>query len=626
VVPEAGGCGPLTPVINNLLDLPSPSGANETVPPFPAPVVASSPVVGRGTVSPMSGEPAAPAGRSLSEERLGRLAEVGRGLVSELDLELVIPRLLQGACELTGARYAALGIVDHERRELARFIPHGIGADAWAALGELPRGRGVLGVLLADPSPLRLDDLTSHPRSFGFPPGHPPMRSFLGVPILIGGEAFANLYLTDLGRGSFDQADEDAAVILAEWAGIAIENARRYSGVQDRRRELERAVSGLEATTEVIRAVGGETDLDRVLGTVVKRARALVEARSLVIMLEDRDELEVAATAGEFARDPRGERLTIGWTTWGSVLRGPRPERVRDVRSRLGMSPEALGVRARAALLVPLRFRGETLGVIAAFDRLAADPEFDAEDERLMVAFAASAATAVATAQTAEEERLRHSIDASERERRRWARELHDETLQGLGALRVMLASAARTGTAEDLKQTVQRTVDQLGEEIAALRGLITELRPAALDALGLGAAVEGLCEHHVTVSGLDIDDDVDLALAAGERPLDPELESALYRVIQEALTNVAKHARAEQVELVLRRDGDHIDLLVRDDGVGFDPARRHAGFGLLGMRERIGLVEGELEIISEPGSGTLVQARVPVERAAAEHQRRRSA
>jgi signal transduction histidine kinase len=557
-------------------------------------------------------------GRSVDEHRLRRLMEVGRSLVSQLDVEALLHELLEVACELTGARYAAIGILDHERQGLERFLTRGIDDETRAAIGDLPLGRGVLGLLIDDPHPLRLADVESHPRSFGFPPGHPPMRTFLGVPIMIRGEAFGNLYLTERGSGAFDEGDEESAVVLAEWAAIAIENARLYAGVQDRRRELERAVSGLEATTEVARAVGGETDLERMLETIVKRARALVEARSLVILLEDRDELEVVATAGEFTRDVRGERLTIGWTTWGGILRGLRPERLPDVRNRLGISPSELGVRASAALLVPLSFRGRALGVIAAFDRLDGGPEFDQEDERLMLAFAASAATAVATAQSVAEERLRHSIDASEGERRRWARELHDETLQGLGALRVVLASAARTGSPADLNAAVEKAVDQLTEEISSLRALIAELRPAALDELGLGAAIESLIEHHATVTGLEIEADVSLA-GGGEHEgpsLGPELESTLYRVVQEALTNVSKHARAERVELVLRQNDTRIDVLVRDDGVGFDPQARHAGFGLVGMRERIELAGGELGVTSEPGAGAELRAGVPVQRA----------
>ena len=558
---------------------------------------------------PESGE----IGRSLDERRLRRLIAVGRTLVSQLDLETVLGEVLEVARELTGARYAALGILDDQRTGLERFLASGIDDETRERIGELPRGRGVLGLLIEDPNPLRLDDVGSHPRSFGFPPGHPPMRSFLGLPIMIRGEAYGNLYLAEKDGGHFEEADEDAALVLAEWAAIAIVNARLYSSSEERRRQLERAVGRLEATAEIARAVGGETNLDRVLETIVKRARALVEARSVVILLEDQDELEVVATAGEFEHDVRGERLAIGWTTWGGVLRGLRAERVADVRARLAISPRQLGIDARAALLVPLNFRGSALGVIAAFDRIATGgPEFDEEDERLLDAFAASAATAVSTAKSVAEERLRHSIDASERERQRWAHELHDDTLQALGAMRVVLSSAVRTGSPEIIRGTVERAVEELGEEIVALRGLISELRPAALDELGLGPAIEGLVEQQAAAGDLEIDADVSIGDGSPSSRLEPELESALYRVVQEALTNVVKHARAERVRLSLRETEDRIEILVRDDGHGFDTGHPKEGFGLVGMLERIELADGELQIRSQPGEGTEVRASVP--------------
>jgi signal transduction histidine kinase len=444
------------------------------------------------------------------------------------------------------------------------------------------------------------------------------MRSFLGLPILIRGEAYGNLYLTEKEGGEFEEADEEAALVLAEWAAIAIENARLYSSSEGRRRRLERAVSRLEATAEIARAVGGETNLERVLETIVKRARALVEARSLLILLEDHGELEVVATAGEFEREVRGERLAIGWTTWGAVLRGPRAERVADVRSRLGISPRELGVDATAALLVPLHFRGSTLGVIAAFDRIGTGtPAFDDEDERLLDSFAAIAATAVSTAKSVAQERLRHSMDASERERRRWARELHDDTLQALGAMRVVLSSALRTGSPEVLHDTVDRAVGQLGEGIVALRGLISELRPAALDELGLAAAIEGLLEQQAGAGELEIDAEVEIGGEEGnEERLEPELESALYRVVQEALTNVVKHAGAEKVRLLLRESEGRIEILVRDDGSGFQTSSPTDGFGLLGMRERVQLAGGQLDVRSRRGEGTELRGWVPARRA----------
>jgi len=553
----------------------------------------------------------------LDEARLQRLVEVGRSLVSELDLDAVLNRLLHIARELTGARYAALGILDDNREGLERFLYLGIDEGTRRVIGNLPRGRGVLGLLIENPEPLRLGQVGEHPRSYGFPPGHPPMGSFLGVPILIRGEGYGNLYLTEKAGEGFDEADEQAAVILADWASIAIENARLYTDVRHRGSELERAVRGLEATIEIARAVGGETDLERVLETIAKRARALVEARSVIILLEERGDLEVVITAGSLKRDVVGERLPLD-SPWGRVAREGRPDRLGAAGARLAVDPGELGSRAEAALLVPLLFRGRMLGLIVAFDRLSQGPEFDAEDERLLLSFAASAATAVATAQSVAEDRVRFSIEASERERSKWARELHDETLQGLGALRVTLSSALKAGAFDRLESAVELAVGQLADEIANLRSLITELRPGTLDELGLAVALQSLVEHHAATAGLDIDAHIGLRPEddGGERRLHPEVESSIYRVVQEALTNVGKHSRAERVELDVTEDGDKVSVRVRDDGVGFDASSPADGFGIHGMRERAALVDGTMSIASVPGSGTEVAFEIPVAQA----------
>jgi GAF domain-containing protein len=238
------------------------------------------------------------------------LLAAGRSLVADLDLESVLDRVLEVAREVTDARYAALGVLDEERRELERFLTVGIDEATHRAIGDLPRGRGVLGVLIEDPRPLRLESVGDDPRSYGFPPGHPPMERFLGVPVVIRGQAWGNLYLTDRTDGEpFSEADEEAATVLAEWAAIAIENARLYEGVARRREELERAVRRLEASTTIARAVGGETDLSRVLELIVKRGRALVDAQGVLILLREGPGLVVAATAGEVPAGLRGSRL-----------------------------------------------------------------------------------------------------------------------------------------------------------------------------------------------------------------------------------------------------------------------------------------------------------------------------
>ncbi|UGS34412.1 GAF domain-containing sensor histidine kinase [Capillimicrobium parvum] len=556
----------------------------------------------------------------LEEARLRRVVDVSRTVVSELDLETVLQRVLEEARELTGARYAALGILDEERRQLERFLTIGIDPEAHGAIGDLPRGRGVLGVLIRDPKPLRLDDVGEHARSYGFPLGHPPMGSFLGVPILVRGEAWGNLYLTDKqGAAGFDEADEEAIVLLAGWAGVAIDNARAYSNEHARRAELEHAVNAMEATAAIARAVGGETDLNRVLELVVKRARALVDARGMLILLAVGDELEVTAVAGRLAPDLPGTRVPLEGSVSGSVMSSGRSMRLHNLSEQLRFTL-ADRIDATTGLMVPLQFRGRRLGVLAAFDRGERE-EFTAEDEHLLESFAASAATAVATAQNVAAQGLRRSIEASERERQRWARELHDETLQSLAGLKVMLSGARRQQDPETVGRVLETAVDQIGDAIAALRRLITDLRPAALDEFGTAAALEGLVERVGQTSGLNINLHADLAYEQGraESRHPAVVEDAVYRIVQEALTNVVKHARATKVTVTVVED-EHgaIRLAVADDGVGIggtagdDARERHEGFGLVGMRERVDLVHGTLSV--EPGErgGTVVRAFLP--------------
>lgn len=552
--------------------------------------------------------------RALESHRLERLIEAGRGLVSMLDLESVLERLLHTARDVTGARYAALGILDERRESLERFLTVGVDDETRRRIGDLPTGRGVLGELIRDPRPLRVSDVGAHPASYGFPPGHPPMRTFLGVPIAIRGEAFGNLYLTEKQGGEeFDQADEDAVVILAGWAAVAIENARLYRDADERREELEVAVRRLRAATEIMRALDGETDIARVLELIVKRARALVDARWTAMLLVEGGELVVHETAGDLDQGLKGTRVPIEGSISGQVLQSLRPERVADVSSRVMVSRAELGLRAESALLVPLVFRSRALGILISADK-AGGPEFAAEDARLLESFAATAAVAVHTATSVAEDRLRHSIEASEQERRRWARELHDETLQALGGLQMLLSSALRGQDVERLRAAVRDAVEQVGLEIANLRSLIVELRPPALDEIGLVPAIETLAQRIASSEGLTVETNIALALEDSER-LAPDVESTVYRVVQEALTNVAKHAAASRLEIELLMEGDDVAVTVRDDGRGFDPDAPAAGFGLKGMQERIALVSGQVSIESGNDNGTVVWALIPARR-----------
>jgi signal transduction histidine kinase len=557
----------------------------------------------------------------LDEPRLRRLIDAGRWLlVAQRDVDAVLAQLLDVARAVTGARYAAVGVLDDSRLELERFVTAGIDDATHRQIGDLPRGRGILGLLIEDPRPLRLEHLGQHPHSCGFPGAHPRMETFLGVPVVIRDEVWGNLYMTEKEGGApFTDADEESIVILADWAAIAIDNARLYASVERRRDHLERAVRGLDTTVAIAQALGGETELDRILELIVKRARALVGARTLVIVLEQEGELVFTAGAGELPTGVHGQRMPIEGTVTGGVLRSQRAERLVDARSVLRSTQGLLGLDADTALLVPLAFRGRSVGVLAAFDHLGDEASFDDEDERLLGAFAASAATAVATGRSFEEQRLRQSIEASEHERRRWARELHDETLQSLAGLRVGLSAALR-GNEQELRAAVESAVENVVEEIANLRTLIVELRPAALDEYGAAAAIESLAERTAARQGIAVDVHADLDWERGDAPTrhTPELESTVYRLVQESLTNAVRHAGASRVRIDLTERDAFLDVAVSDDGRGFDPVARAAGFGLVGMRERVALAAGKLAIESAPG-GTTVRARLPVRRVAAE-------
>jgi len=546
---------------------------------------------------------------SEGEGILRRLLEVGRTLVCELDPEVVLDRILDEARDITGARYAALGVLNEERTELERFLTKGIDPVTHRAIGDLPRGRGVLGALIEDPRPLRLDDVDEHPQSYGFPAGHPSMHSFLGVPILIRGRAWGNLYLTEKDGGPFTAEDEEAALLLAQWAATAIENARLYESSERGRHEAERAVRSLEAARDIADAVGGIPDLERVLELIVKRGRALVEARTVLIMLRDGRDLEVAATAGHVS-GAKGRRLPLEGSTSGRVLERGRPERISDVTTQLRIAVQDLGVTgARTALLVPMLHHGAGVGVLAAFDRGDNGDEFSAADEQLLRTFAASAANAVVLNQSVTADRLRSAIVAADAERARWARELHDETLQALGGLRVLLASALRRDDADVRGQAMRQAIEDVELEIDNLRGIITDLRPSLLDDLGLFPAIEALLDRR-RQGGLDVTTELNLPDRV-EAALTPELETTIYRLIQEALTNVVKHADADHARVVVDTHGDEVIVEVQDNGHGFDTDAGTDGFGLAGIRERVYLARGTLEL--ESGErGTRIHAEFP--------------
>jgi signal transduction histidine kinase len=543
---------------------------------------------------------------ALSESRLRALLEAGIALTSELTLDTLLQRIMELAAELTNARYAALGVIDPSGSQLERFLTTGVDAETHAAIGELPRGRGILGTLINEARPLRLHDLAQDPRSVGFPPGHPAMHTFLGVPIMLRGVAYGNLYLTEKANDEpFGEEDQELVTLLAGQAAVAIENARLYEAATRWSRQLE-------SLNEIGNALATETDLDRLLDLICRRLRELLGAKLVTVALPNgADELRFVAASGEGATGLTGTTTTRRGSKSGRVLERRRSERSDSVLD----DPEVdhfvtRRIGARTGLWVPMVARDQAIGVIAVHDKEGRDPRFSDDDLRLAETFATRASLAVDLSERVARDALRGVVAAQERERERLARELHDETGQALTSILLGLKGLEETVSGDDARAAVGDLRDRVVETLQDVRRLAVELRPKALDDFGLVSALERLIAGFSEQTAIEVD--FEAARVGGRLPT--EVETALYRIVQESLTNVVKHSDAKSVSIVLTRQGSTVTAVIEDDGRGFDPAavgRDH--FGLQGMRERLALLDGELRIESRSGAGTTLVVQVPV-------------
>ena len=553
-------------------------------------------------------------------------------IASGLELDQILPRLVQSACDLTGARYGALGVLDETGNRLAQFITTGLGDAERAAIGDLPTGKGILGVLITDARPLRLTDLGSDPRSVGFPANHPPMRSFLGVPVIVGGRVFGNLYLTEKREGDFTESDEGVAVMLAAQAGAAIQNAHLFAVAREHADALERAWTELSSVDELLGAILSGTPRDDVLQLLTEQAVRGVPAAVIGIALPEdgRTVLRYVAAAGERGERLRGHTVPVGGSKVGAALLARRVVRVDDLQA----DPDAYAPTGRVAgvrslLIIPIVRRFEAVGVIVAGDRMTSEVQA-ADDERILQAYATRTILVLELAQALSAERdradaverlvaseirdaarretLRRVVEAQERERRRLAIELHDETGQSLAAVLMGLRRLEESSDPAAVKATVEELRATVVNAVQELRALAVELRPKALDDFGLAAALERLVDTYSRRTGLTVDSH----LGGLESRLPEPVESALYRIAQEALTNIAKHAGASAVSVVTRRDGARLTMIVEDNGTGFEASTPGEGLGLVSMRERAELLGGSLQVESSAGHGTTLVVEVP--------------
>jgi signal transduction histidine kinase len=538
-------------------------------------------------------------------DRLRVLIQTGIAINAELSLDGVLERIVEAAARVTDAHYAALGVIDRAGTGLERFVTHGMTDEVEKQIGDPPHGRGILGVLIQDARNLRLHKLSEHPRSVGFPPGHPPMHTFLGVPILLRGVAYGNLYLTEKdGGGDFTDEDEEMVSLLAAQAAVAVENARLYESATSWSQQLE-------SLNEIGGALVGELELGPLLDLVTSRLRELIGARLVAIALPAGDALRIAAADGEGAADLEAINSLEHDSKTGRVLERGRSERIdtlledpevnQDIARRLGAS---------TGLYVPLLARERPIGVLVAHDKLGPDPRFSSADLRLAEQFANRAAIAVDLSRRVARDALRRVVSGQELERRRLARELHDETGQALTSILLGLRAVEEAAGPDAMRTAASNLRELVVGTLQDVRRLAVQLRPKALDDFGLVAAVEHLVQTFSEATAIR----VDLEAQLGDARLPAEVETTLYRIVQEALTNIVKHAGASRVSILLVRRRGTATVVIEDDGQGFDLAElREEGMGIIGMRERVELHEGRLTVESTPGSGATLAAEVPL-------------
>ena len=538
-------------------------------------------------------------------DRLRLLVDAGISLSSELSLDALLQRIVDTAARLTRARYAALAVVDPAGRRLERFLTTGMDDETRSAIGNEPSGRGILGVVLREARPLRLRDISADPRAVGFPPNHPQMKAFLGVPILLRSVVYGNLYLTEKhDGGEFTADDEDLTQLLAAQAAVAIENARLHESSM-------RWLRHLESLNEIGTALAAQIELEPLLAIVAIRLRELVEARLVLVAIPDTpDSLRISAADGEGAPAMIGRRLALEGSKVGRVLERARSERVDSVADDPEVDQEAVrGISVRTALYVPLVVEGQPIGVVAAHDKLADDSRFDDEDVLVAESLAKRAAIGVDLSRRVSRDAMRRVVDGQELERKRLARELHDETGQALTSILLGLKALDQAIETTEGRERVAAVRELVVSTLQDVRRLAVELRPAALDDFGLAPALQRLVEVHRQDTSVD----VDLEVTIGDGRFPADVETTMYRIVQESLTNIAKHARATNVSVFVTRKENAAVAVIEDDGEGFDADGPLTGLGLSGMRERIALVGGRLRIETGPRKGTTIAAEIPL-------------
>ncbi|SDI08719.1 Histidine kinase [Sinosporangium album] len=531
-----------------------------------------------------------------TRDRIHSLLEAVVLVGSDLDLPTVLRRMVEAATKLVDARYGALGVIG-DGGTLVEFIPVGLTEEEIAGIAHWPHGKGLLGLLIKDPRPLRLSDIADHPESYGFPPGHPPMRAFLGVPIRVRDEVFGNLYLTEkVGGGAFEEEDEAIVSALATAAGIAIENARLYE--ESRRRE-----TWLQISSELTTGLLSGTDVRRVLALMALRTREMTDADTVTIGFPHGGTLRVEIADGLGESALRGREAPIEGTLPGEALRTGRSQTCADISGRAADTPLVADLPLGSALAVPLAAGQRVQGVLG-LAKHAGRPPFTEADIRMVETLAGQAGVALELAEARKDAERLHLLE----DRDRIAKDLHDVVIQRLFAVAMTLMSTVRLVDDATASPRLQHAVDELDETIRQIRSTIFALQtPRDGAAPGVRAQIMELVEssrgHLGFMPGVRMEGPVDTTVP-------DEIADQLLAVLREALSNVVRHARAGRVDVLVEAAGELL-LRVQDDGVGLRAGGHRSG--LRNLQDRAERLGGRFSVESPEAGGTVLEWVVPL-------------
>ena len=548
----------------------------------------------------------------IGRRQLAALVESGINLASELELDVLLQRIADLSREVIGAKYGAVGVVD-DKGKLVRFVHSGIGEEMVQQIGRLPRGDGVLGVLIEEGRPLRLHEIKDHPKSSGWPEHHPDMHSFLGVPITGPRRILGRLYLTEKeNERDFSKDDERIAMMFAAQAGVAIENANLYEEVRSRSTELARRMNELSSVERVAGLLITEGPAEEALGSIAHEARRLTNADSTTISLinESTGELVVrfASEGAASGESIVGIRLAPGTSKAHSALSRLAPEVVEDLAADPEVHSETIRKlrHPRAGAFVPLVVRGKGVGVLSAYHREVGQI-FHEDDLSILQIMANHAAIAL------ENERLTEALKdlAVLEERERISKELHDGVIQSIYSVGLHLqgSMSLMKRDPDTASARIETSINELDNVVRDVRSYIFELLPRQAKERGVAETIRGLGRDLEVNTLANVEVFADEGVFLG---LDEQRQSDVIQVVREIISNIARHAQAGHVVISATASGNELFVSVEDDGVGYDPGAVKRGHGLDNVTRRAERLGGTVDIQRGDPTGMKHVLRIP--------------